>query len=209
MAAATGLAGHAWRSPLDSAMRLLPASPLNGGDVGRPILRNHFLECVDADRRNPGKTGLVALAFAASAEAGLAEHRVVGEPPGDQEPLFLKAGESIAPIFFMDGDGLVAACLKKFGCAEIGAVPGEQSHLDEIGNGEHAHRMDIARAGRVAGHPAGRTEAEARQRRTLGQRRVPKDNPGHDEVGGAARARRDIDLRPSSDRAASTPACKT
>src|SRR5208282_3095716 len=27
----------------------------NGSDVGSPILRNHFLECVDADRRNPGK----------------------------------------------------------------------------------------------------------------------------------------------------------
>ena len=48
--------------------------------------------------------------------------------------------------------------------------------------------MDIAGAGRVAGHPTGRTEAEARQRRTLGQRRVPKNDPGHDEVGGAARA---------------------
>src|SRR4051794_5600023 len=52
---------------------------------------------VEGDGGDPRQAGLVALALAAAAEPGADEHRVVDQPPADQQPLLLQAGPRIAP----------------------------------------------------------------------------------------------------------------
>src|SRR3954469_11158101 len=64
---------------------------------------------VQRDGGDPGQAGLVALALPAAAEPGAEEHRVVDQPPADQQPLLLEPGAGVAPAAGVGGHRLVGA----------------------------------------------------------------------------------------------------